>query len=141
MVNKNQNILPSLRPAQHGLSNLSQLLSKKLRSWFRSAHALIHVPIDRDCSRFDMNGIPAKVEIPSRKLFELAGGNIASRTSPFCWRIRFALAEKQLSYESIPWRRVDKDVIEFTGQGKVKHVCAEVASILPSRQQQRLLQK
>ena len=68
-----------------------------------------------------MSGMPAKAQIPSRKLFELAGRDIARKTSPFCWRIRFALAQKQLSYESIPWRRVDKDVIKFTGQGKVHH--------------------
>lgn len=69
----------------------------------------------------NMSGIPTKAQYPSRKLYELAGGNIARKTSPFCWRIRFALAEKQLSYDSIPWRRVDKDVLEFTGQGKVQH--------------------
>ena len=61
----------------------------------------------------------AKAHSPPRKLYELCGAEDARKTSPFCWRIRFSLRHKGLAYESIPWRRVEKDAISFTGQGKV----------------------
>lgn len=55
----------------------------------------------------------------SRKLFDLAGADPQRRFSPFCWRIRMALAHKGLDVETIPWRFTDKDVIAFTNQGFV----------------------
>ncbi|DBB06774.1 TPA: hypothetical protein ACH3X3_009440 [Trebouxia sp. C0006] len=51
-----------------------------------------------------------------RKLYDLAGAEDDRRTSPYCWRIRFALAHKGLEYQCVPWRRVEKDLIAFSRQ-------------------------
>jgi len=53
------------------------------------------------------------------KLYDLAGAEEDRRFSPYCWRIRMALAHKGLEVETIPWRFTEKDVIAFTGQGRV----------------------
>jgi glutathione S-transferase len=55
----------------------------------------------------------------SRVLYDLAGAEDDRRFSPYCWRTRMALAHKGLSAEAIPWRFTEKDVIAFSGQGKV----------------------
>ncbi len=52
-------------------------------------------------------------------MFDLAGADPALRFSPYCWRIRMALAHKGLDVETIPWRFTEKDVIAFSGQGRV----------------------
>jgi glutathione S-transferase len=54
-----------------------------------------------------------------RILYDLAGEDERIRFSPFCWRIKLALAHKNLDYETIPWHFTDKDAIAFSGQGKV----------------------
>jgi glutathione S-transferase len=54
-----------------------------------------------------------------RVLYDLAGADPALRFSPFCWRTRMALAHKGLEVETVPWRFTDKDVIAFSGQGRV----------------------
>jgi len=53
------------------------------------------------------------------KLYELAGADGSRLFSPYCWRIRLALLHKGLRFQSIPWRFTDKDVIAFSGQGRV----------------------
>jgi glutathione S-transferase len=53
------------------------------------------------------------------KMFDLAGADPDRRFSPYCWRIRMALAHKGLSVETIPWRYHDKPVIAHSGQDKV----------------------
>jgi glutathione S-transferase len=53
------------------------------------------------------------------KLFDLAGADPQVRFSPYCWRVRMALAHKGLGVETIPWRYSDKDKIAFSGQGLV----------------------
>jgi glutathione S-transferase len=55
----------------------------------------------------------------SIRMYDLAGANPAVRFSPYCWRIRMALAHKGLDVETIPWRFSDKEVIAFSGQGLV----------------------
>jgi glutathione S-transferase len=55
----------------------------------------------------------------ARKLYDLAGADPARRFSPYCWRAKLALAHKGLDVEAIPWRFSDKDVIAFSGQGRV----------------------
>lgn len=45
------------------------------------------------------------------RLYDLAGAQDELRISPFCWRIRMALAHKHLEYETLPWRLVEKDRI------------------------------
>ena len=64
-----------------------------------------------------MNEIPPRLQ--DRRLFDLAGADPNRRFSPYCWRVRMALAHKGLAVETIPWRFVDKAAIEFTGQGRV----------------------
>ncbi len=54
-----------------------------------------------------------------RILYDLAGADPALRFSPFCWRAKLALAHKGLAVETVPWRFTEKDVIAFSGQGRV----------------------
>jgi len=52
----------------------------------------------------------------SIKIYDLAASNSEVRFSPFCWRVKLALAFKGLKFESIPIRFVEKDRIAFSGQ-------------------------
>jgi glutathione S-transferase len=52
-------------------------------------------------------------------LFDLAGAEPERRFSPYCWRIRMALAHKNLPVETIPWRFTDKAEIAASGQASV----------------------
>ena len=53
------------------------------------------------------------------KLYELAAAEDDRRFSPYCWRIRMALAHKGLAVETIPWRFTEKEAIAFSGSGTV----------------------
>jgi glutathione S-transferase len=53
------------------------------------------------------------------KLYDLAGAEAERRFSPYCWRIKLALAHKGLTAETIPWRFTEKDAIAFSNQGRV----------------------
>jgi glutathione S-transferase len=53
------------------------------------------------------------------KLFELVGTDETRPFSPFCWRTRMALAHKDLSAESSPWRFTEKGAIAPHGSEKV----------------------
>ena len=53
------------------------------------------------------------------RMYDLAGADPARRFSPYCWRIRMALAHKNLSVETIPWRYSDKPAIAHSGQDRV----------------------
>lgn len=53
------------------------------------------------------------------KLFDLAGADDNLRFSPYCWRVKLALAHKRLPVETIPWRFTEKDRIAQSGQGRV----------------------
>ncbi|WP_315704891.1 MULTISPECIES: glutathione S-transferase family protein [unclassified Bradyrhizobium] len=55
----------------------------------------------------------------SLKLFELVGTDETRPFSPYCWRIRMALAHKGLTAESIPWRFTEKAAIAPHGADKV----------------------
>jgi glutathione S-transferase len=55
----------------------------------------------------------------SLQLYDLAGAEPERRFSPYCWRAKFALAHKGLPFDAIPWRFTDKNVIAFSGQGRV----------------------
>lgn len=48
-----------------------------------------------------------------RQLYDLAGRDPDVRFSPYCWRVRMALAHKALPVTTIPWRFTDKSAIEF----------------------------
>ncbi len=53
------------------------------------------------------------------KMYELAGADYNRRFSPYCWRVRMALAHKGLDVECIPWSFTEKDKIKFSGQDRV----------------------
>ncbi|NJL83770.1 MAG: glutathione S-transferase family protein [Chloroflexaceae bacterium] len=53
------------------------------------------------------------------QLYELVGAESERRFSPFCWRAHFSLLHKQLPFETIPWRFSEKEMLAFSGQGKV----------------------
>jgi glutathione S-transferase len=55
----------------------------------------------------------------ARVLYDLAAADPERRFSPYCWRTKLALAHKGLAVETIPWRFTEKDVIAFSGQGRV----------------------
>ena len=55
----------------------------------------------------------------SIKLYELTAAEDDRRFSPYCWRIRMALAHKGLAVETIPWRFTERDAIAFSGSGTV----------------------
>src|SRR6185437_13529988 len=52
-------------------------------------------------------------------MHDLAGANPALRFSPYCWRIKYALAHKGLAVQTVPWRFTDKAAIAFSGQERV----------------------
>lgn len=54
-----------------------------------------------------------------RKLYDLAAADPNFRFSPYCWRIKLALAHKNLTFETIPWRFTEKDKIAFSGHTQV----------------------
>ena len=55
----------------------------------------------------------------ARTLYDLAGAEADRRFSPYCWRVKMALAHKGLPYETVPWRFTEKEAIAFSGQGLV----------------------
>jgi glutathione S-transferase len=54
-----------------------------------------------------------------RKLFELCGTDPDRRFSPYCWRIRMALAHKGLDTETVPWRFTQSEAIAFANSKTV----------------------
>ncbi len=55
----------------------------------------------------------------ARQLYDLAGAQAQRRFSPYCWRTKLALKHKGLAFDTIPWRFNEKNVIAFSGQGRV----------------------
>ncbi len=55
----------------------------------------------------------------TRQLFELCGSDPARVFSPYCWRIRMALAHKGLDFKTVPWRFMQKDAIKQHASEKV----------------------
>jgi len=53
------------------------------------------------------------------RLYDLAGAEPDRRFSPYCWRIRLALAHKELAVETIPWRFTEKAHIAASAQKAV----------------------
>ena len=54
-----------------------------------------------------------------RKLYDLAASDTSLRFSPYCWRIKLAMAHKNLRFETIPWHFTEKDEVAFAGTSKV----------------------
>lgn len=55
----------------------------------------------------------------ARLLYDLCGIDESLRFSPYCWRVKFALAHKGLDFETRAWHFTDKQAIDFSEQGKV----------------------
>ena len=53
------------------------------------------------------------------QLYDLAGAEAERRFSPYCWRTKLALKHKGLPFDTIPWRFSEKNMIAFSGQGRV----------------------
>jgi glutathione S-transferase len=75
-------------------------------------------------------------------LYDLAGAESDRRFSPFCWRIRMALAHKGLDVETVPWRFTEKDKLPqpnvgrvpvIVDGGKVVHDSTAIADYLETR--------
>jgi glutathione S-transferase len=80
-------------------------------------------------------------------LYDLAGAEADRRFSPFCWRIRMALAHKGLDVETVPWRFTEKDKLPqpnvgrvpvIVDGGKVVHDSTAIADYLETRYPDRL---
>jgi len=81
-------------------------------------------------------------------LYDLAGAEPERRFSPFCWRIRMALAHKGLAVEAVPWRFTEKDKLPQPNAGRVPvivdgdrvvHDSAAIADYLEQRYPERSL--
>ncbi|MBB3139189.1 glutathione S-transferase family protein [Halomonas organivorans] len=55
----------------------------------------------------------------TRVLYDLCGLDERLRFSPYCWRVRYALAHKGLDVEARPWRFTDKAALAFADHDKV----------------------
>ena len=55
----------------------------------------------------------------TRVLYDLCGIDEGLRFSPYCWRVRYALAHKGLTVETRPWRFSDKAALAFADHDKV----------------------
>lgn len=53
------------------------------------------------------------------RMWDLAGAEDDRRFSPYCWRVRMALAHKGLEVETLPWRFTETGALAFSGQGLV----------------------
>ncbi|MBM3347487.1 MAG: glutathione S-transferase family protein [Betaproteobacteria bacterium] len=53
------------------------------------------------------------------RLYDLAGAEDERRFSPYCWRVKMALAHKGLAFDTVPWRFTEKEVIAFSGSTTV----------------------
>lgn len=51
-------------------------------------------------------------------MFDLAGAESDRRFSPYCWRIRLALAHKGLELETISWRFTEKAALASRCQAR-----------------------
>lgn len=55
----------------------------------------------------------------STQLYDLATADPALRFSPYCWRVKMALAHKGLRWEEIPWHFTEKDRLPQPNAGTV----------------------
>ena len=61
----------------------------------------------------------AKPRMRERLLYDLAARDERVRFSPYCWRIRLALAHKGLAVRTVPWRFTEKHRIAFAQTERV----------------------
>ncbi|WP_104204725.1 glutathione S-transferase N-terminal domain-containing protein [Billgrantia saliphila] len=55
----------------------------------------------------------------ARVLYDLCGIDEKLRFSPYCWRVRYALAHKGLDFETRAWHFTDKEALAFADYDKV----------------------
>ncbi|QTF92084.1 glutathione S-transferase N-terminal domain-containing protein [Halomonas sp. BM-2019] len=55
----------------------------------------------------------------TRVLYDLCGIDEGLRFSPYCWRVRYALAHKGLEAETRPWRFTNRSALDFADHDKV----------------------
>ncbi|TLF48170.1 glutathione S-transferase family protein [Halomonas urmiana] len=55
----------------------------------------------------------------TRVLYDLCGIDEGLRFSPYCWRVRYALAHKGLEVQTRPWHFTDKEALAFASHDKV----------------------
>ncbi|SDN80105.1 glutathione S-transferase family protein [Vreelandella arcis] len=55
----------------------------------------------------------------ARQLYDLCGRDERLRFSPFCWRVRMALAHKGLEFTTRPWHFLEKEALAFAHHDKV----------------------
>ncbi|XKE44842.1 glutathione S-transferase N-terminal domain-containing protein [Halomonas organivorans] len=55
----------------------------------------------------------------SRVLYDLCGIDERLRFSPYCWRVRYALAHKGLEVETRAWRFTEKEALDFADHDRV----------------------
>lgn len=55
----------------------------------------------------------------TRVLYDLCGIDEGLRFSPYCWRVRYALAHKGLEAETRPWYFTEKQALAFADHDKV----------------------
>ncbi len=59
----------------------------------------------------------------TRTLYDLCGRDERLRFSPYCWRVRMALAHKGLDFDTVAWRFEDKQTLAFADYDKVPVLC------------------
>lgn len=55
----------------------------------------------------------------TRVLYDLCGCDEGLRFSPYCWRVRYALAHKGLDFNTRAWHFTDKEALAFADYDKV----------------------
>lgn len=61
------------------------------------------------------------------QMFDLAAAEEDRRFSPFCWRVRMALAHKGLAVETVPWRFSERERLRALGAGETVPVIVDGA--------------
>ncbi|MCS2609812.1 glutathione S-transferase N-terminal domain-containing protein [Halomonas dongshanensis] len=59
----------------------------------------------------------------TRTLYDLCGRDERLRFSPYCWRVKLALAHKGLKVTAKPWRFQQKEALAFADYDKVPVLC------------------
>lgn len=77
----------------------------------------------------------------TRTLYDLCGCDERLRFSPYCWRVRMALAHKGLEFDTIAWRFEDKEALAFADYDKVPVLCDNGQVVTDSFEIMRYLDK
>lgn len=75
------------------------------------------------------------------KLYDLCGRDEQLRFSPYCWRVRMALAHKGQAFTTVAWRFSDKEALAFANYDKVPVLCDGDQTVTDSFEIMRYLDK